>query len=231
MLGQAVEDYLKGIFKLQQEHGRVPTSAVAQRLNVSDASATNMIKRLAELGLARHHPYHGVELTETGVKVALEVVRHHRLIELYLKEALGYPWDQVDAEAERLEHHISEEFEERIDAALGYPTVDPHGDPIPTKDGLVAEGSLPRLTDLAPGQQGIIRRVSDRDPEMLRYMAGLGLYPGVGVFLRERAPFNGPLFVRIGDREHVLGHELATAIGVEIEVRRRNASPSSLPAE
>lgn len=223
MLGSVVEDYLKGIYKLQQEHGRVPTSAVAQRVGVTDASATNMIKRLAELGLARHHPYRGVELSQAGEKVALEVIRHHRLIELYLKEALGYPWDQVDAEAERLEHHISEEFEDRIDAALGHPTVDPHGDPIPSKDGTVDDEYLPRLTDLQPGERAVIRRVSDRDAERLRYLAQLGLYPGVEIYLRERAPFNGPLFVRVGDTEHVLGHDLAATIGVE---QRRDAEPA-----
>jgi DtxR family Mn-dependent transcriptional regulator len=216
VLGQAVEDYVKSIYKLQQEHGRVPTSAVAQRMNVSDASATNMIKRLAELGLARHHPYRGVELSEAGMKVALEVIRHHRLIELYLKEALGYTWDQVDAEAEHLEHHISEEFEDRIDAALGFPTVDPHGDPIPAKDGTVDHARFPRLTDLAPGVPAIVRRVSDRDAEVLRYLAQLGLYPGVRVVVRERAPFDGPLFVRVGDTEHVIGHNLAATIGVEV---------------
>lgn len=216
MLGQAVEDYVKSIYKLQQEHGRVPTSVLAQRLGVSDASATNMIKRLAELGLARHHPYRGVELSEAGVKVALEVIRHHRLLELYLKEALGYTWDQVDAEAERLEHHISEEFEDRIDAALGYPTVDPHGDPIPTKEGVVDDAAFPRLTELPPGVRAVVRRVSDRDAEVLRYLAHLGLYPGVEVVVRERAPFDGPLFVRVGEVEHILGHKLAATIGVEV---------------
>lgn len=222
MLGAVVEDYLKSIYKLQQAHGRVPTSAVAQRMHVSDASATNMIKRLADLGLAHHHPYRGVELTPSGIKVALEVIRHHRLIELYLKEALGYSWDQVHAEAERLEHHISEEFEDRIDAALGYPTVDPHGDPIPRRDGTVDDAYLPRLTNLQPGERAVIRRVSDRDAEMLRYLAQLGLYPGVEVYVREKAPFNGPLFVRVGEVEHVLGHDLASMIGVEAP---RDAEP------
>ncbi|MBI3967224.1 MAG: metal-dependent transcriptional regulator [Chloroflexi bacterium] len=215
MLGQAAQDYLKTIYKLQRRGGKVQTSALAGALGVQDASVTNMVKKLADLGLLAHTPYYGVALTPAGRRAALEIIRHHRLIELYLQQALGYTWDEVDAEAERLEHHISEEFEDRIDRMLGYPTTDPHGDPIPRKDGEVDDVEHTRLTDLQPGEVAVIRRVSDRDPAFLRYLASLGLYPGVTITLRERAPFRGPLFVLVGETEHALGVDAAGHIGVE----------------
>ncbi|MEE2833954.1 MAG: metal-dependent transcriptional regulator, partial [Candidatus Latescibacterota bacterium] len=173
MLSKAVQDYLKVIYKLSRapEAGAmVSTTLIAERMEVSAASATNMIKKLAELRLLEHRPYQGVELTPSGVKMALEIVRHHRLLELYLRQALGYDWDTVDAEAERLEHAISEDLEDRIDEALGFPTVGAHGEPIPTKDGNIAEPEYSRLADLREGQRACIRQVSDRDPELLRYL-------------------------------------------------------------
>src|SRR5574341_1252571 len=215
MLSQAVQDYLKTIYKLQEQGGAVSTSALAEAMGVAAASATGMVKKLAGLKLARHNPYQGVVLTKAGEKMALEVIRHHRLLELYLAEALGYSWDKVHAEAERLEHVISEEFEEKIFEALGRPTRDPHGDPIPAKDGTMAGVSHDRLSDMEPGATGVIRRVSDRSAEMLRYLALRGMVPDATVEVMEKAPFNGPITVKMGETSHVLGRDLASHIHVE----------------
>lgn len=218
MISQAAEDYLKNIYKLQkgrEANEKVTTSLIAERLEVAAASATNMIKKLAEMNLLRHMPYQGVELTEAGKKIALETIRHHRLLELYLSEALGYPWDEVDAEADRLEHAISEEFEDRIDKALGHPTVGAHGEPIPTKQGDIARPDYHALSSLDVGERAVIRQVSDRDPEMLRYMVELGLTLGTCVEICEKAPFKGPLRVRIDSvGEQNLGLEVADHIFV-----------------
>jgi DtxR family Mn-dependent transcriptional regulator len=215
MLSEAVQDYLKTIYTLQEQGGAVSTSALAEAMGVAAASATGMVKKLAGLKLARHSPYQGVILTKAGEKMALEVIRHHRLLELYLAEALGYSWDMVHEEAERLEHVISEEFEEKIFEALGRPTRDPHGDPIPTKDGTLVAGSHERLSDMEPGATGVIRRVSDRNAEMLRYLALRGLVPDATVQVVEKAPFNGPITVKTGEAAHVLGRDLASHIHVE----------------
>jgi len=219
LLSQAIEDYLKTIYKLQHSDTpkeRVTTSVIAARLDVTAASATNMIKKLAEMNLLVHTPYQGVDLTLTGEKIALETIRHHRLIELYLAQALSYPWDQIDAEADRLEHAISEEFEDRIDKALGYPTIGAHGEPIPTKQGEIKDLAYNRLSDLEIGCPAIIRRVSDRDPEMLRYMGSIGLHLGTYVEVNERAPFSGPLQLRINsDKVQSLGLEVAHNIFVD----------------
>ena len=220
MISQAIEDYLKTIYKLQHggtENERATTSVIADRMGVAAASATNMIKKLAEMHLLVHTPYQGVGLTGAGKKIALETIRHHRLIELYLAQALGYPWDQIDAEADRLEHAISEEFEDRIDQALGYPTIGAHGEPIPTKQGKVEDLDYPRLSDLETGQPAIIRRVSDRNPEMLRYMDQMGLQLGTRVEVREKTPFSGPLQLKIdADKEEALGLEVAYNIFVDL---------------
>ncbi len=223
MLTQAIEDYLKTIYKLQysNEHGgRVTTSVIASRMEVTAASATNMIKKLAELNLLMYAPYRGVELTASGEKIALETIRHHRLLELYLSQALGYSWDQIDAEADRLEHAISEEFEDRIDEALGHPTVGAHGEPIPTKQGQIDRPQYRRLSELKDGQSAIIRRVSDRNPQMLRYMENLQLRLGTRVEVTAKAPFNGPLQLKIGtakQKEVSLGLEVAGSIFVETD--------------
>jgi len=173
-----------------------------------------MIKKLAEMKLLRYSPYHGVNLTKAGEKIALEVIRHHRLLELYLAEALGYSLDKVHDEAERLEHSISEEFEEKIDKLLGRPRTDPHGDPIPTKEGVVAESRQERLSVLEIGRKAVISRVSNQDPERLRYLASLGLVPKASVIVMEKAPFKGPLRLNVGKVERVIGWELADSIFV-----------------
>lgn len=215
MLSEAVQDYLKAIYKLQERGGAVSTTALAEAMDVAAASATGMVKKLAGLKLVRHNPYQGVVLTKAGEKMALEVIRHHRLLELYLAEALGYSWDKVHEEAERLEHVISEEFEEKIFEALGRPTRDPHGDPIPAKDGTLAAGTHERLSDLEPGATGVIRRVSDSNAEMLRYLGTRGLVPDAAVEIVEKAPFNGPITVKTRETSHVLGRDLASHIRVE----------------
>lgn len=210
----AMEDYLKIIYKLQQESDKVTTQSISERMNVQSPSVTNMVKRLAELNLVEYTPYRGVLLTASGKKAALEVLRHHRLLELYLKEALGYSWDEVHEEADRLEHSISEEFEARIDRVLGHPTTDPHGDPIPTPDGEIRPMSDLLLGDLETGARVIIERVCDRDPEKLRYLGRLGLYPSARVQVLERFPFGGPVRVQVGDAQHIIGRELAQSIHV-----------------
>jgi DtxR family Mn-dependent transcriptional regulator len=187
-----IEDYLKAIYAVVREsgEGRATTSAIAERMDVSAASATNMMQKLAEMKLVEYVPYRGVSLTPSGEKIALEVIRHHRLIELYLAEALGYSWDEVHDEAERLEHVISEEFEDRIDAMLGHPAFDPHGDPIPPKSGRVPEPVLRPLDQVAAGETVIVRRVHDRDGEVLRRLAAIDLVPGTRVTLIERSGKN-----------------------------------------
>jgi DtxR family transcriptional regulator, Mn-dependent transcriptional regulator len=212
----AMEDYLKAIYRIREAASHVTTQALSEELGVTGPSVTNMIKRLHELRLVRHSPYRGVELTPAGEKIALEVLRHHRLLELYLAESLGFPWDEVHAEAERLEHHVSDEFEARMDSFLGFPTTDPHGDPIPSRDGEIAPVSVTRLLDLEPGSTGIVTRVSDRDPEQLRYLGGLGLFPGVAVTVVEKLPFDGPIRIQVvGGAEHIIGRTLAASVHVE----------------
>ena len=175
-----------------------------------------MVKRLDELGLVEHQPYRSVSLTENGRRVALEVMRHHRLLELYLVKSLGVPWDRVHQEAEVLEHVLSEELEELIAAKLGDPTHDPHGDPIPTRDLTIEEGSTVSLQTLEVGDRGTFTRVSDSDPEMLRFLAERGIAPGDQLEVVEKQPFDGPLFVLFGDHVHVLGGALAQAMRVEV---------------
>jgi DtxR family transcriptional regulator, Mn-dependent transcriptional regulator len=213
----AVEDYTKAIYALQQrDEGAVSTNALADRLGVTPASASGMVKRLGELGLVIHERYHGVELTEAGRRVALEVIRHHRLLELYLVQSLGVPWDRVHEEAEVLEHVLSEELEELIARKLGDPTHDPHGDPIPTRELEIEEAVTASLESLEAGARGTFARVSDSEPEMLRYLAERGIAPGDELEVVERQPFGGPLFVRFGDQVHALGGELARAMRIEV---------------
>jgi DtxR family Mn-dependent transcriptional regulator len=214
-LSHSAQDYLKAIHSLERAaDGRVGTSAVAERMGVSAPSATAMLKRLAALGLVRHERYRGVSLTERGERVAVEIVRHHRLLEQYLSETLGISIEAVHAEADRLEHALSEELEARIDERLGFPTHDPHGDPIPDADLNLAPSDLRPLADLVAGEEATVRRVPDEDPQLLRYLASLHLVPGVVVRLCSAAPFGGPLVVAAEGAEHAISRELAAAIGV-----------------
>ncbi len=213
-LSQTAEDYLKAIYKLQSEEGRATTSAIAECVGVAPPSVTAMLKKLAALGLVEHERYRGVTLTRAGEKAAVEVVRHHRLLEQYLSETLGMPIDELHAEADRLEHALSEELEARIDESLGFPTHDPHGDPIPDADLKLEPSTLRALADLEPGERATIRRVPDGDNELLRYLSSLSLLPGESVRLVRLAPFGGPATVLAGGAEHAISRELAEQIGV-----------------
>jgi DtxR family Mn-dependent transcriptional regulator len=208
----AVQDYLKAIYALETAGERVTTSALAARVGVSAPSATAMTKRLADLGLVERAPYRGVALTEAGRMGALEVLRHHRLLELYLVNRLGLSWDEVHAEAELLEHALSEELEAKIDAELGFPTHDPHGDPIPDRELRVTGGGGSTLLDLVPGTRASVSRVPDGDPDLLRYLAELGLVPGSDVEVVSQAPFGGPVTVRTERGDHAISRELADRI-------------------
>lgn len=208
---EAVEDYAKAIYALaERESGPVGTSALAERLGVSPGTVTAMLKKMADRGLLEHVPYRGVTLTAEGREVALEVIRHHRLLEAYLSEALGMPWDKVHQEAEVLEHYISEDLEERIATALGDPLHDPHGDPIPDRSlGLAVDESAVRLAELGEGEGGILSRVSDSEPAMLRYLEERRIRPGARMKVLKRGPFGGQLSVEVDGREHDIGAELA----------------------
>jgi DtxR family Mn-dependent transcriptional regulator len=218
----AVEDYCKAIFTLESRAEEpVATNALAERLGLTPGSVSAMLKRLGELGLIEHHPYRGVRLTEEGRRVALEVIRHHRLLELFLAETLEMPWDRVHAEAEVLEHVISEELEQLIAEALGHPTIDPHGDPIPSAELELHELETFPHERLKEGDGGVFVRVSDADPEMLRYLSTHGIAPGDRLYVRERQPFGGPLLVAFGEgessREHAIGGRLAGAMRVQLD--------------
>ena len=215
-ISEAVENYAKAIYAIQHGRGTVTTNAIAERVGVTAASASGMIKKLGSLGLVSHAPYKGVKLTEDGERLALEVIRHHRLLELYLAESLDVPWDRVHAEAEVLEHVLSEELEELIAAKLGNPTVDPHGDPIPTADLVMDERPTSSLADLNPGARATFVRISDSDPEMLRYLAERGIAPGDEFEVIDKQPFDGPTFARFGGDVHVLGGALARAMRAEV---------------
>jgi DtxR family Mn-dependent transcriptional regulator len=214
----AVEDYSKAIFALESRGLEpVSTNALAERLGITAGSVSAMLKKLDELGLITRVPYRGVRLTADGRRLALEVIRHHRLIESFLAEALGMPWDRVHDEAEILEHVLSDDLEQLIASKLGHPTVDPHGDPIPSADLELDERSTRSMDSLQPGDVGLFVRVSDSDPEMLRYLDGCGISPGDRFSVRDRQPFGGPLFVLFGEREHAIGGELAGAMRVEVD--------------
>jgi DtxR family transcriptional regulator, Mn-dependent transcriptional regulator len=216
----AVEDYCKAIFTLQSRSEEpVATNSLAERLAITPGSVSAMLKRLGELGLIEHLPYRGVRLTSDGRQVALEVIRHHRLIELFLAEALEMPWDRVHDEAEVLEHVISEDLEQLIAAKLGDPTLDPHGDPIPSAALELHEQETHPLALLSEGEQGVFVRVSDADPEMLRYLSDRDISPGDRLVVRERQPFGGPLLVSFsgGRSEQAIGRRLAHAMRVQVD--------------
>ncbi|NJN83175.1 MAG: metal-dependent transcriptional regulator [Caldilineaceae bacterium] len=217
-LTSAHEDYLKAIYMLNAKGEKVTNSALATQLEVSPASATNMVKKLADLDLVEYTPYQSMALTASGERVALEVLRHHRLLELYLHEKLDLSWDQVHAEAERLEHVISETLEDAISRALGNPTVDPHGDPIPNKKGQIEKVSGVPLTQATLQQKYRLMRVLMQDDDRLRYLGTLGLYPNAILTLLERAPFDGPLLIDIHGKHHALAYDMAELLLVAAEV-------------
>lgn len=208
-LTRSVEDYLKAIYRLSPGGRTAATSEIAHALELSPASVSGMVKRLSEQGLLEHEPYRGVQLTPEGLRQALRMVRRHRLLETYLVAFLGYSWDAVHDEAERLEHAVSDELIERMAGALGNPGFDPHGDPIPDADGSVAEPSCTPLSEIDAGETVEIRRVRAEDAELLRYLGALDLRPGVQVRVLEREPFRGPITVEAEGRQRVIGHEVA----------------------
>lgn len=216
-----VEDYLKAIYELESRQGSAATSDVADALAVAPASVTGMIRRLAAQGYLDHIPYRGVQLTDAGRRAALRTIRRHRILESYLTGVLGYPWDRVHDEAERLEHAASDDLIDRMAAALGNPTVDPHGAPIPSADGTVAESAHRTLAELPVGEAARMVLVSDKDPELLRYLAEIGLQPGTDVTVLARAPFDGPLTLRIGTNESMVGPRLAEQVLVEADATPR----------
>jgi DtxR family transcriptional regulator, Mn-dependent transcriptional regulator len=214
----AIEDYSKAIYTLETRMDEpVSTNALAERLELTTGSVSGMLKKLDELDLISHVPYRGVRLTSEGRRLALEVIRHHRLLELYLAEALNMPWDRVHDEAEVLEHVLSEELEELIAAKLGNPTIDPHGDPIPSAELELDEHPTRSLESLASGEGGTFVRVSDADPEMLRYLADQGILPGGHIQVLERQPFDGPLLVSVDGCERMLGGGLLRAMRINVE--------------
>ncbi|GIX05780.1 MAG: hypothetical protein KatS3mg115_0183 [Candidatus Poribacteria bacterium] len=220
VLTPAMEDYLKTIYKLQGDSDRATTIAIAQRMGISPASVTNMLRKLGDLGLIEYRPYQGARLTPVGRRIALEIIRHHRLLELYLTEHIGFSWDQVDAEAEQLEHVISEEFEERIDRMLGHPRIDPHGAPIPTPEGHISKTRYLPLSDVERHGAVVVRRVSDRNAEALRRLGQMGLFPGVRLLIRERDIGGFQIQVEGEDRVQFLPLELAHYVYVEPASRR-----------
>lgn len=213
----AVQDYLKAIHQLGGTKGFVPTTALAERLDVRPASVSGMLRRLDDQGLVTHERYRGVRLTRRGAREAVEMIRHHRLLELYLAEVVGMPLDKVHAEADALEHHISEDLESRLDELLGHPTRDPHGHPIPTAKLVLTEQRYPALVEAAAGSTCQIRSVDDDDPELLRYLDDLGIRPGVVVEVIESIPFGGGVRARIARRDVVIGAEAAAAVRVSEE--------------
>lgn len=204
-----VEDYLKTIYELETANGAAGTNEIASALGIAAPSVSGMLRRLATQGLVTHEPYRGVQLTRDGRRAALRTIRRHRVIESYLTQALGYPWDKVHDEAERLEHAASDELIDRMAAAIGEPETDPHGAPIPTREGTLAEPALLPLAELGDAVPATIARVGDRDGERLRYLATLGITIGAEVEVVSREPYDGPITLRVGSRKRVIGPELA----------------------
>ncbi len=211
-LTSSVEDNLKAIYRLSRGGLPAATTEIAHLLDLAPASVTGMVKRLSEQGLLEHVPYKGVQLTAAGRRAALRMVRRHRILESYLVAFLDYTWDTVHEEAERLEHAVSDALIERMALALGNPSVDPHGDPIPTPDGAMAELVYTPLTEVPVGESVEVRRVETGQADRLRYFAERGLRPGTLVTVAGREPFHGPVSLRVGDAELMLGHELASLL-------------------
>lgn len=217
-LTQAIEDYLKAIYEITLSDERATTNQIAERMGVTPASVTGMLKRLAtnDPPLLKYRKHRGVELTPAGERVALEIIRHHRLLELFLHEQLGYSWDQVHAEADRLEHVISEDLEERIAQTLGDPRIDPHGDPIPSRELHLPLDTLLPLGELRQGQRAIVQRVRNDDPSLLRYLDSIGLTPQVYLTVLDYSSFDGNLHLQIADRKLVLGPAITQRVYVEV---------------
>lgn len=212
---QSIEDYLKAIYKLQTlKEGGVSTSELAKEMGVANASVTNMVKRLSKLGMVDYQSYYGTTLTKSGEKIALEMIRHHRLLELYLKEMLGYSWDEVHEEAEKLEHYISEQFEDKISELLNHPTVDPHGDPIPTKDGEMPVIKSKKLSSVLADYSCIVQRVKNQDSDVLRKLEQAGIIPGVKVTIVKRDEEKGCLHLEVEGRKTSVADALAAQIYV-----------------
>ena len=222
----SVQDYVKAVYSLESRSGAaVSTNDLAERLGVTPGSVSGMVRKLVANGLARHEPYHGVRLTDSGRRVALEVLRHHRLLELFLAEELGMPWDRVHDEAEVLEHVLSEDLEQLIAARLGNPVFDPHGDPIPSPAFEITERDTVYLDQLPDGSSGTFVRVSDSDPGMLRYLAEQGVALGAHLEVQDHQPFGGPVFVQVGDRRLALGGQLAQAMRLELDAPDADREP------
>src|SRR5687768_9506322 len=216
MPSMAVEDYLKTIYSLSKRDQAASTSAIADRLGIAAGSVTGMLKRLAEQQLVEHVPYYGARLTDRGEREAVRLIRRHRILEMFLVQVLGYTWDRVHEEADRLEHAVSDELIDRMAQVLGSPTVDPHGAPIPASGKAFVDRQYPTLDKLDVGSSAVLRRVRDEDPAALRYLAELNMTPGAEVTLTERGPFNGPLYVRVGGKDHIVSPELAQSVQVEL---------------
>ena len=211
---RVIEDYLKTIYDLHATEGKVSTTALAQRLKIAPASVTGMLKKLARMNLVQYERYQGVRLTPAGEQIALEVIRHHRLIELFLAQALNVPWDRVHEEAEKWEHVLSEDMEDRIDQWLGSPKTDPHGSPIPDKNGKIEEPPKVRLSEVNPSSQAVVAEVSDHDPELLRYLGKLNIYPQTRLIILEIEPFDQSMHVQVGQQTHVLSALVTRCIWV-----------------
>lgn len=216
MTSSNVEDYLKAIYNLCAADHTASTSAIAEKLGIAAGSVTGMIKRLADQGLVEHMPYYGARLTTAGERQAVSLIRRHRILEMFLVQVLGYTWDRVHEEAERLEHAVSDELIDRMAQVLGSPTVDPHGAPIPASGKAFVDRQYPTLDKLDVGCSAVLRRVRDEDPAALRYLAELNMTPGAEVTVTDRGPFNGPLYIRVGDKQHVVSPELAQSVQVEL---------------
>lgn len=222
-LTSVMEDYLKSVYHLLKETGGAYTNDLARLLGVSAPTVTQMIKKLAEAKLVKHSPYKGFVLTPSGEKIALEVIRHHRLIERYLHEALGVPWDKVHEEADKWEHVISEDVEKRMDEMLNYPTHDPHGSPIPSEELVIEVEKLVPLSELGAGDRGVVREVPDEDPALLNYLAELELVPDTAFEVEKLEPFGGPIVLRIGSSSVTLGMEVASLVRTKVAGRAKGA--------
>lgn len=216
MINHTIEDYLKAIYKLEENGERVTPASIAQKVGFSATSVNNTLKKLTRMNLVKYEPYSEVKLTKSGEKIALEVIRHHRLLELYLVESIGLKWDQVDQEAEKLEHVLSDSLEDRIDLILRNPKVDPHGDPIPTKEGKIESLECKRLSEIELGKTVQVKRVDDSNPRLLQYLSEVGVYPNIKLRLISRMPFDQSLIVKVGERKLTLGIEAVEGIFVSL---------------